>query len=180
MPSKIIVGTGLVTIASALNAPWLFGGPHGYVDQSELKPAGPCHSATNAVAQGNGTIWFAGTVNGGVWRTNQLLGTKDGPKWVSVTDDQPVTCAAISAIAVDAANQDIVVAGYCKHAHTRPNTRMQMRTHEQAQSQGINNHKQEALTNKRLITLQLRRNDKRNGPLSFMSDGLKPHFCVVS
>ena len=96
-------------------APWEFVGPAGYRDDSTPPiPDGGggllSASAIEAVAGPTATAknWFVGTVNGGVWRTDEASLLSAAPVWVSATDGQPVRCSSISAVAVFG---DVVFAG---------------------------------------------------------------------
>jgi hypothetical protein len=42
------------------------------------------------------TAWYAGTVNGGVWKSSDIGAQQ--PSWHNVLDNQPVTCSSISAL----------------------------------------------------------------------------------
>ncbi len=59
-------------------------------------------SATAAVALSANDTWFAGAVNGGVWRTKSGMGPGK-QHWEPVTDGQPVRCSSIGALATGAA-----------------------------------------------------------------------------
>jgi len=62
-----------------------------------------CSSATQTIVKG-GPYWFAGTDNGGVWRTGSDLGAHPDEldvNWTPVTDNQPVTCSSIASMATN-------------------------------------------------------------------------------
>jgi hypothetical protein len=88
-----------------------FAGPAGYVDKSGGGEKGVWFSATNDVVQGVSGDWFLGTVNGGVWHTNDLYANDNVPDWEPVTDGQPVTCSTISALAVGDYGKGVIAAG---------------------------------------------------------------------
>eukprot|EP01062_Namystynia_karyoxenos_P064198 TRINITY_DN570_c1_g1_i1.p1 TRINITY_DN570_c1_g1~~TRINITY_DN570_c1_g1_i1.p1 ORF type:complete len:927 (+),score=309.49 TRINITY_DN570_c1_g1_i1:83-2782(+) len=66
-------------------------------------------SATHAVVEARPGEWLAATVNGGVWRSNDIAAAR--PHWVNVLDGQPVRCSAISALAVSPHDKSRVLAG---------------------------------------------------------------------
>ena len=90
---------------TACTAAWEFVGPASYRDGSKDPDGGgglPAASAIEAVAgpTTTGQHWFVGTVNGGVWRTEEASLLSARPVWLSATDHQPVRCSSISALAV--------------------------------------------------------------------------------
>eukprot|EP01062_Namystynia_karyoxenos_P064199 TRINITY_DN570_c1_g2_i1.p1 TRINITY_DN570_c1_g2~~TRINITY_DN570_c1_g2_i1.p1 ORF type:complete len:921 (+),score=206.82 TRINITY_DN570_c1_g2_i1:84-2765(+) len=66
-------------------------------------------SATQLVVEGPPGVWFAGTVNGGVWRSKNISAAL--PHWENVLDGQPVRCSAIAAMAVSPHDRNRVLAG---------------------------------------------------------------------
>src|SRR5438132_1598049 len=59
----------------------------------------------------DGDVAYAGSVNGGVWKTNNLHGKDSygGPHWYSVTND--MNCASIEAIDMAKTDNRVIVAG---------------------------------------------------------------------
>src|SRR5215467_12171315 len=53
---------------------------------------------------GNGTTFFMGSVDGGIWKTENA-----GVTWVPLTDGQPI--ASIGALAVAPSNRQVIYAG---------------------------------------------------------------------
>lgn len=88
-----------------LSAPWVDAGPATYVDRADKLEISSASAAQDVA--GVGKNWFVASVNGGVWRTNNL--GDDVPAWKNVLDGQPVRCSSISAVA--AYDEDTVVAG---------------------------------------------------------------------
>ena len=83
---------------TACTAAWEFVGPASYRDGSKDPDGGgglPAASAIEAVAgpTPTGQHWFVGTVNGGVWRTEEASLLSARPVWLSATDHQPVRCS---------------------------------------------------------------------------------------
>ena len=85
---------------TACSAPWIFAGPSGYQgldssadDPSHMLSAG----AAQAIVQGSDGNWFLGSVNGGVWRTDNI--SVESPHWIPTTDVPTVPCSSISALA---------------------------------------------------------------------------------
>ena len=52
--------------------------------------------AAQAIVQGSDGAWFLGSVNGGVWRTDNI--SVQSPHWLPVTDVPTVPCSSISAL----------------------------------------------------------------------------------
>jgi Ca2+-binding RTX toxin-like protein len=101
------------TIRAALNlsGTWVAQGPapmiHGQA--STVTPNNPVTGAIHAVAPHptNANIVYAGTINGGVWRTDNALAVS--PTWRPLTDFLP--SLSIGAIALDRDNANVVIAG---------------------------------------------------------------------
>jgi len=103
-----------ITIQAALNlngASWVAQGPapmiHGQA--FTVNPDNPVTGAVHAVAPHptNASIVYAGTVNGGVWRSDNALAL--APTWRPLTDFLP--SLNIGAIALDRNNANVVIAG---------------------------------------------------------------------
>jgi photosystem II stability/assembly factor-like uncharacterized protein len=100
----------LVSIASAT---WVAQGPAPIRNgQSLTQPPSNLNPVTGAVESiathpTNANIIYAGTVNGGVWKTTNALATN--PTWTPLTDFQP--SLAIGAVALDRTNPNVVAAG---------------------------------------------------------------------
>jgi len=75
-------------------APWRMAGPAGYKNKAERTHS---ISAAEVITYSQGS-YFMGMVNGGIWRTDDIIANNYTPSWTVVTDNQPVRCAAISAI----------------------------------------------------------------------------------
>lgn len=96
-------------------AAWRFRGPSTYTDPGDKLSWA---SATAAIAvsvppNGSTPVWFAGAVNGGVWRTKDGMQAAQ-PHWTPVTDyPQPVRCQSIGALTTgaEAGIPHLVVAG---------------------------------------------------------------------
>jgi hypothetical protein len=72
-------------------AGWAFAGPSTYVDRDDplkIASAGAIQDVafSGGGAGGNASVWFAGSVNGGVWRTSTIADKV--PKWTNVLDGQ--------------------------------------------------------------------------------------------
>lgn len=72
-------------------------------------PSLPSAASSHRIAAGKDGSWFLATANGGVWRTKNI--TAEEPTWESVTDGQPVTCAAMAALDVASFDTNLVAAG---------------------------------------------------------------------
>ena len=123
---------------SASAAAWQFAGPSAYYqrgDPLKLLSASAVQKAVRSSVPGKETVrvsrcsqsfcsslsfpshctfssaqaWFAGSVNGGVWKTRSANATI--PQWHNVLDGQPVTCSSIGALHVAPADESIVFAG---------------------------------------------------------------------
>ena len=88
-------------------ASWGFAGPSAYYERGDDLKITSAGAINNVVQAGNGT-WFVGTVNGGVWKSDNI--NTAVPAWNNVLDGQPVTCSSISALHIGA-DPDTVWAG---------------------------------------------------------------------
>jgi hypothetical protein len=86
--------------ASDLTVGWSFAGPSTYATRGgdPLHPPLAAAGAAQVVKRGINSTWYLGSVNGGVWKTNNL--DNISPNWVNVLDNTPVTCSSIAALHV--------------------------------------------------------------------------------
>jgi hypothetical protein len=106
----ILVATTAATAAHANT--WSFAGPATYATRGgdPLHPPLTAAGAAQNIAKGaNGSSWFMGSVNGGLWRTTTFGDVL--PTWDNVLDNQPVTCSSIAALHVSLDNPSRMYAG---------------------------------------------------------------------
>lgn len=127
--ASLIAGSVAYISALECSAPWGFAGPTAWTSgAAELQtvakegednlgssigdgsaPDLPASTSTHRIAAGKHGTWLAATANAGIWRTANISAAE--PHWESVTDGQPVTCAAMAALDVASFNNSLVVAG---------------------------------------------------------------------
>lgn len=98
----------LLAAAAAQTGEWEFVGPTTYAEPAN--PSAANSGAAQAIVDGHNGTFFLGTVNGGIFRTRNILASH--PHWEPVTDSSDETlCSSIGAIAVDKQNPLLVAAG---------------------------------------------------------------------
>ena len=106
------VGVGIVYGAPGLSAPrWIEEGPGPILNaDSFIPPNNPVSGAINAIAanQTNPDLVYAGTVNGGIWKTTNP--TADSPSWSPLTDRR-LPGLSINSLAVSPLHPHILFAG---------------------------------------------------------------------
>lgn len=92
---------------------WTNYGPATWVSPTSQDPTQiTSSSAIQNVAHNGQGVWFAATVNGGVWRTTDI-NAKPKVQWVPVTDNNQgqIQCSSIGAVHVDRSNPKRVYFG---------------------------------------------------------------------
>ena len=110
---KLLLVAGLVPGLFAQNAKWTEQGPGPIIngqDEGLTNPNNPVSGAVNAFAtvSGDATTLYAGTVNGGIWKTTNATSTP--PTWTPLTDTQ-LPALSIRSLAVSPLDNKLIFAG---------------------------------------------------------------------